>query len=276
MFFTKMQGLGNDFVIIEDLVESYKDYSEIARRLCSRHFGVGADGILVVKKSANADSKMLIYNSDGTEAEMCGNGIRCFAKYLFDRGIVKKSPMLVETLDGIKKIELEIHDGVVQNVKVNMGKPELKPGCIPLSIIKDTIINEPLTIENNKFYITSMLLGVPHTIIFVDEINTSYIKEMGPKIEKSNYFPKGTNVNFVNVINEGEFTVRTWERGAGLTLACGTGACASLVACVLNSKTKRKAAANLPGGSMMIEWDEKDNVYMTGPASLSFTGEFTL
>lgn len=276
MILTKMQGLGNDFIIFEDFNNSYSNYEEIAIKLCDRHFGIGADGILVVKKSLNADSKMLIFNSDGSQAEMCGNGIRCFAKYLFEKGIVRDNIMRVETINGIKTISLEIDGEVVSKLNVNMGHPEFKACLIPSIIDKEQIVNENIVINNDRYNVTSLLLGVPHTILFVDDLNTEYIRKVGPQIEKSCYFPHGTNVNFVKVLNRMEFKVITWERGAGLTLACGTGACASLAACALNGKTEKRAIAHLPGGEMTIEWDEYGNIQMTGPAENVFTVEYNI
>jgi len=275
MLFTKMHGLGNDFIIIEEDNILGLDYSLIAEKMCDRHFGVGADGILIVCKSDIADSKMLIYNSDGSQAEMCGNGIRCFAKYLYDKKLVCSDTILIETLDGVKEIKIETDGTIVKNVRVNMGIPCFNPPSIPVNIDTDAVVNTPIDIDGETYYITSMLMGVPHTILFVDSIDENVIVTLGSKIEKSKYFPKKTNVNFVRVVNENEFFVRTWERGAGPTLACGTGTCASLVACALNGKTKRKATAHLPGGDMTVEWTPNGEVYMKGPADTVFTGEFT-
>lgn len=274
MYFTKMHGTGNDFIVIEDFEGKIKDYGKAAKVLCDRHYGIGADGILVVAKSLNSDAKMMIYNSDGSFAEMCGNGIRCFAKYIYDSGIAKKDTVLVETTDGIKYIDLVKEYGKVTAAKVNMGMPKFDTKSIPAIFNAKEIISEKITIGQDEFIITSLNMGVPHTILFIDDINSIDPKALGPKIEKSSYFPQGTNVNFVEVLNDSEFSVKTWERGAGLTLACGTGACASLVACVLNGKTRRSAKAHLLGGDLYIEWVDDKDVYMTGPCETVFTGEY--
>lgn len=277
MHFTKMHGLGNDFIIVEDIDDRYKDYNAMALKLCDRHFGIGADGLLVVKNSSVAYRKMLIFNSDGSGAEMCGNGLRCFARYLSDRGYVAGDHICIETLDGVRDVELVRKNDKDTWVKVNMGKPKLNPDLIP-SVIKPEngiILDEPITVETGIYRVTSMFMGVPHTVLFVDNFDVSEMMRIGPQIEKSEFFPQRTNVNFVCVVNRDEFKVRTWERGAGLTLACGTGTCASIVACVLNKKTERKATARLFGGDMVIEWAEDGNVYMTGPAENVFTGEYS-
>lgn len=274
MLFTKMHGLGNDFILIEEKSILGLDYRKLAEKMCDRHFGVGADGILIVGKSDIADSKMHIYNSDGSLAEMCGNGIRCFAKYLYEKKLIDKDIVRIETLDGVKEIRIEADGNIVKNVCVNMGVPGFTPVSIPADFDTDTVINNPVEIDGEIHYITSMLMGVPHTILFVDSLDDNQIVSLGSKIEKSKYFPKKTNVNFVKVLSRTEFYVRTWERGAGPTLACGTGTCASLVACVLNGKTERKATAHLSGGDMFVEWSESSEVYMTGPAETIFTGEY--
>lgn len=272
MIFTKMHGIGNDFIVISD--NNSREWETVAVEMCDRHFGVGADGILVVEKSEIADSKMLIYNSDGSQAEMCGNGIRCFAKYLYDTGIVRQDIMRIETLDGIKEISINTDNGDVTGIRVNMDKPVFNAGSIPLNMNKDRIVNEMIEVDGAIYNITSMLMGVPHTVLFVDDVMNYDINTVGKKIEHSKLFPKRTNVNFVEIVNRNEFRVRTWERGAGATLACGTGTCASLVACVLNGKTDNNALTHLPGGDLLIDWDSSGYVYMTGPAETVFTGEY--
>lgn len=274
MFFTKMQGTGNDFIIIEDLNCDIKDYSGAARVLCDRHFGIGADGLLIVNKSDTADGKMLIYNSDGSQAEMCGNGVRCFAKYLYDRHISEKDMVTIETLDGIKSIQLIMDKGSVTGARVNMGRPELDPAAVPVLMDGEKTVERRIMVGEDEYTITSMRMGVPHTVVFVENVDAVDAGTIGSKIEKSRYFPEGTNVNFVEVLNDEEIRVRTWERGAGLTLACGTGACASLVACVLNGKALRKATAHVPGGDLVIEWSDSGDVFMTGPCKTVFTGEY--
>lgn len=267
MEFSKMHGLGNDFIILEDKnIENQNDYSKLAVKLCDRHLGIGADGIIIVQKSDKADIRMRIINSDGSEANMCGNGIRCFAKYVYDNSIVTKEKFDVETFSGIIKPELIIEDNKVTSIKVNMGSPVLVSKDIPVTGVERHIVSEKLDVDGETIYITSMLMGVPHTVVFVDKLEENKMRELGPKIEKNQLFPKNTNVNFVSIINDHEIQIQTWERGAVLTNACGTGACASVVASVLNNKTRRKATVHLKHGDLFIEWDSENNVYMTGPA----------
>lgn len=246
----------------------------MALKMCDRHFGIGADGILIVKNSSSCDSMMLVYNSDGSQAEMCGNGIRCFAKYLFDRGITKKEIVNIETLNGVKIIEIESKNGVACSIKVNMGKPEFSPDMIPAVIPGSKIVNMPVCINGENYSITSMLMGVPHTVVFTENISSSEAERAGRIISESSLFPRKTNVNFVNVISRDEINVKTLERGAGLTLACGTGACASVAACVLNGKTGNRVKVHLPGGNLNIEWADDGNVYMSGSAEEVFKGEY--
>lgn len=276
MIFTKMHGNGNDFIVIDDRDGKYNDYGAMALKLCDRHFGIGADGILVVRNSPSADSMMLIYNSDGSQAEMCGNGIRCFAKYLFDRGIVAKKIMDIDTLDGIKRIWLEFKPDGVSSTRVNMGRPQLEPDMIPAATSEERIVNMPVCINGENYSITSMLMGVPHTIVFAENICSSEAARIGMAISESSLFPRKTNVDFVSVINRREIDIKTLERGAGMTLACGTGACASIVACVLNKKTNKKVTAHLPGGDLEVEWHEDGNVYMSGSSQEVFRGEYNL
>lgn len=271
MKFTKMQGTGNDFIIIEDLCGKLEDkQGEIAAKLCDRHFGVGADGILYVKKSDTADMKMVIVNSDGSEASMCGNGIRCFAKYVFENKLVKNSDIIrIETGDGIKEAKLNIKDGRVDNVTINMGKPSFNPKDIPANSDKE-IINKEVSIENKKYFLNSVFMGVPHTVVF-EKMHDADISD-GSKIEKLDLFPQNTNVNFCEVINKGEIHVKTWERGAGATFACGTGCCASVAVANRLQYVGKKVNVKVPGGKLYIEI--KDNgIFMTGPCEVSFKGE---
>lgn len=271
MKFTKMQGTGNDFIIIEDLCGKLEDkQSEIAVKLCDRHFGVGADGILYVKKSDTADIKMVIVNSDGSEASMCGNGIRCFAKYAFENKLVKNSDIMkIETGDGIKEAKLNIKDGKVDNVTINMGKPSFNPKDIPANSDKE-IINKEVSIGNKKYFLNSVFMGVPHTVVF-EKIQDVDISD-GSKIEKLDLFPQNTNVNFCEVINKDEIHVRTWERGAGATFACGTGCCASVAVANRLQYVGKKVNVKVPGGKLYIEIKDK-GIFMTGPCEVSFKGE---
>lgn len=278
MQFVKMHGLGNDFIVIDEFTEpSNRDYNALAPALCDRHLGIGADGLIIVLPSDKADARMRIINADGSEAEMCGNGIRCFAKYLYESGLVKKQMLSVETLAGIMKPDLLIEKGKVTAVKVDMGQPVLKREAVPMLEINgidptSAVIEQPLEVDGEKYSITSMLMGVPHTMIFVDDVEKADVTGLGPKIEKHWAFPQKTNVDFVQLVNRDEIKVRTWERGAGATLACGTGSCASAVASVLTGRTGRKVTVHLIAGDLFIEWNEDNTVFMTGPAAEVFRG----
>jgi diaminopimelate epimerase len=243
--------------------------------LCDRHQGIGADGIILILPSEVADVKMRIINSDGSEANMCGNGIRCFAKYVYDKHIKTDKSFTIETGAGIMIPELIVEDGKVLFVKVNMGAPVLERETIPMKGAPGHVINEPFQLPGKEVKITSLLMGVPHTIVFVDDISSTDFVTIGKGIEKNPLFPKGTNVNFVEVINEREIKVRTWERGAGSTLACGTGSCASAVAAFLNGKTGKEVTVHLTLGDLLIEWID-DCVFMTGSANHVFEGELTI
>jgi diaminopimelate epimerase len=274
MEFTKMHGLGNDFILLDGINQKITaDFGSLAIKLCDRHLGIGADGIEVAQPSQTADIRMRIINSDGSEPRMCGNGIRCFAKFVYEQGLVSKQSFAVETLAGLIYPELQIDKGEVTAVKVDMGQPVLSRSHIPMMGSEGHVINELLSIEGVTYQITSLLMAVPHTMIFVDDASIVDLLRIGPGIEKHPAFPQGTNVNFVQVLNEREIIVRTWERGAGSTLACGTGSCAAVVASVLNHITGRKVTVHLAVGDLEIEWNEDGRVYMTGPAVEVFRGE---
>lgn len=263
MKFTKMQGIGNDFIFVEDLENKLlEEEINLAKKLCDRHFGIGADGLVVIRKSDTCDMKMTIVNSDGSRANMCGNAIRCFGRYVYDKGYVKNKKFSVETSDGKKEIELIEKENKIIGAKVYMGTPSFAGKDIPLNY-KDSLINEETYINNKNYKLTSLLMGVPHTII-IDE-NKEYIADEGKYIEKFKYFKEGTNVNFVRVIDRDNIIVETWERGAGKTLACGTGTCASVVVVNKFNLTNNKVLAKLPGGELVIEI-LNDGVYMTGNA----------
>lgn len=277
IFFAKMHGLGNDFVVI-DFRKYQQDIgdnvlSEFSKRICNRRFGIGADQLLLLYPSGIADFKMRIFNADGGEVEMCGNGIRCLAKYIWDRKISEKDILEIETLAGIIKPER-----IGEYVRVDMGKPILVPCEIPVKLntqSSEPLIDFPLKIKDRLFKITTVSMGNPHAVIFVDEdINEFPVSLYGPEIEKHEIFPKKTNVEFINVLNRRELVMRVWERGAGETLACGTGASASAVAAILKNLTDRKVIVRLPGGELFIEWNENNHVYMTGPAVEVFEGYF--
>ena len=274
MNFTKWQGCGNDFVLIDCRAQELADYGAFAQKACDRHYGIGGDGILVVLPSDKADFRMRIFNTDGSEAEMCGNGIRCFARYLYDNGITKKRKFTVETGAGILVPEIIEADGTVTGVRVDMGEPVLQADQIPMKGYgSNRVVNEPVEVAGRSWRITGVSMGNPHCVVFVDDIKTTPIEEVGPVFETQERYPKKTNTEFVQVLDRQHMRMRVWERGAAITLACGTGACATLTAAVLNDFTDRKAEIQLDGGTLTIEWDERDNhLYMTGPAVQTFAG----
>ena len=274
MVFVKMHGLGNDFVFIEDKTGQDKDYTVLARAMCNRHTGIGADGLIVIVDSRVADVRMRIINSNGSEAEMCGNGIRCFAKYVYDSGIIEKKQFTVETPAGIMEPEITVGaDNKAELITINMGRPSFNRSEIPMEGAEGRVLNEDLCVNGANWKITSLLMGVPHTVTYVDDVDTVDIEKIGPLFEKHEAFPKHTNINFAQQMDDRTVKVRTWERGAGATLACGTGSCSVAVASFLNGRTGREVDIQLPLGTLHIEYREEDgNVYMTGPAAVSFTG----
>lgn len=267
---TKMHGLGNDFILFHDAEGATKDYTIVAQELCDRRTGIGADGIVVVMPSEVADVRMRIVNADGSEAEMCGNGIRCFAKYAFDRKLVESDSFTVETLAGIMTPTIYVKDGVVENITVNMGKPFFAAHEIPMKVDAEKVIDYPIEVDGNDYLVSSVLMGVPHTEVFVDNLENIQVDKIGPLIEKHPLFPKGTNVNFVQVVNDHKIKVRTWERGAGATLACGTGCCGSAVMAYEKGLTERQVEVEVYLGSLHISYEEDGTVYMTGPAAEVF------
>ncbi len=279
--FVKMHGLGNDFILIDCLNKSLGDssfLSYLAKKLCDRNFGIGADGLILILPSSKADLRMRIFNFDGSEAQMCGNGIRCFAKYSYENKLVFKIKFKVETLAGIIIPELIISNNNILGVKVNMGVPKLRRKDIPMTgEDTPTVIDETLKINPEQiFKITCVSMGNPHCITFVNDVQSIPVDEIGPKIENHPLFPEKTNVEFIHILNRKEINFRVWERGVGETLACGTGACAALVAAALNKKTDREATIHLPGGDLDIQWADDGNIYMIGPAELIFKGEMSI
>ena len=274
MDFVKMHGLGNDFVFIEDKTGQDQDYTALARAMCNRHTGIGADGLIVIVDSRVADVRMRIINSDGSEAEMCGNGIRCFAKYVYDSGIIEKKQFTVETPAGIMEPEITVGaDNKAELITINMGRPSFNRSEIPMEGADGRVLNEDLCVDGENWKITSLLMGVPHTVTYVDDVDSVDIEKIGPLFEKHEAFPKHTNINFAQQMDDRTVKVRTWERGAGATLACGTGSCSVAVTSFLNGRTGREVDIQLPLGTLHIEYREEDgNVYMTGPAAVSFTG----
>ena len=272
MKFWKMHGLGNDFIVIDNRDEKIGDSeaTALALRLCERRFSVGADGLLLVSNSAVADVKMRIFNADGSEAEMCGNGIRCFAEYCYENNVTQKNELTVETLAGIKRTRLTVENQVVKSVMVDMGTPELDRSKIPM-LGNGTCINENLQIDKEQYKITCLSVGNPHCVIFVEKVDDFPVQLVGPKIENHNLFPKKTNVEFVQVLNRNELKVRVWERGCGETLACGTGACAAVAAGNLLQKVSGKVTVHLLGGDLEVEY--ADRLFLSGPAEKVFEGK---
>lgn len=274
--FTKWHGLGNDFVIVNGFSETIADFQAAAIEVCDRHLGIGADGLVLVLPSETADFEMRIFNSDGSEAEMCGNVTRCVARYVYENGLTANTRITLETKAGIIIPELIIERGVIKTVKVDMGEPRLKRKDIPLlGAAEDEAVDVPLTVEDQTFFITCVSMGNPHCVIFVDDIDSIDLERIGPKIETHALFPRKTNVEFVQVRDRNRLRMRVWERGAGITLACGTGASATLVAAVLNGKAEHQATIELDGGELLVEWDRADHhIYMSGPATEVFRGEY--
>ncbi len=275
MKFTKMQGLGNDYVYVNCLQEQVKNPSEVAVKVSDRHFGIGSDGLILINPSKVADFEMEMYYADGSRGEMCGNGIRCVAKYVYDYGLTDKTSISVETLGGIKYLDLTVVDGKVKLVKVDMGKPILTPTQIPIVAEGDRVIDEPIEVGNVTYRMTGVSMGNPHTVVFVDDVQHLEIEKIGPLFENHERFPKRINTEFVKVIDRKTVQMRVWERGSAETLACGTGACAVAVACILNGLTEDEVTVHLLGGDLQIFWDrEKDTVFMTGPAEVVFDGVY--
>ncbi|GAW93947.1 diaminopimelate epimerase [Calderihabitans maritimus] len=279
MRFVKMHGLGNDFVVVDGRKEQLpEDLSELSRRVCDRHFGVGADGLVFIMPSDKADVRMRIFNPDGSEAEMCGNAIRCVAKYLYEKNIIPKEKIEIETLAGVMVPEIIKKNGEITGVRVDMGEPVLEPRQIPMEDKgPGPVVGRILSVKGREFSITAVSMGNPHCVIFVPEVDKVPLKEWGPELETHPVFPRRTNVEFVEVLNRREVRMRVWERGAGETLACGTGACATVVASVLNDRTDREVTVHLQGGDLQIYWSPEDNrVYMTGPAVDVFEGRLLI
>jgi diaminopimelate epimerase len=282
MKFHKMHGLGNDFVIVQVEDQLPIGVSELAIQVCDRHKGVGADGLVFILPSQQANLQMRIFNADGTEAQQCGNAVRCVSKYYYERLDNSKTEILVETKRGIQPIVLQVEAGIVEHVQVDMGEPILVPSQIPVrsqtihdQVIIGEAVYEQVVIKEQVYAFTAVSMGNPHAVIEVDALADELVKGIGPKIETSEVFPEKANIEFITIHSPHEITMRVWERGVGETMACGSGACAVLVAAHLNGKAERKATIHLLGGDLMIDWNEEDNhVYMTGPAEFVFAGEF--
>jgi diaminopimelate epimerase len=275
MKFTKMQGLGNDYIYINCFEETVEDPKALAIEMSERHFGIGSDGLVLILPSEKADFQMRMFNADGSEAEMCGNAIRCVGKYVYDFGLTNKNLVTIDTLAGIKILDMTIEDNKVKLVKVDMGEPILQAEKIPVKSKKEPVIGEEIEVKGTTYTFTCVSMGNPHAITYVDAVDKFPVEKIGSIVELDSKFPKKTNVEFVEVVDKNTLKMRVWERGSGETLACGTGACATLVASVLNGKSERKAVLKLLGGDLIIEWNEENNhIYMTGPAAISFQGVY--
>ena len=273
MKFTKMHGLGNDYVYVNCFEEKIDNPPAVARFVSDRHFGIGSDGLIMINPSKTADFEMEMYNADGSRGEMCGNGIRCVAKYVYDYGLTDKTQIFVESLGGIKYLDLTVEDGKVSLVKVDMGKPELEADLIPIISEREQVIDEPIEVDGKEYNMTGVSMGNPHAVIYVDDVKGLDLEKIGPKFENHERFPKRINTEFVHCIDRQTVEMRVWERGSGETLACGTGACAVAVSSILNNLTDTQVTVKLLGGDLQIEWDrEKDRVFMTGPATVVFDG----
>ena len=274
MKFTKMHGCGNDYVYVNGFTEKVADKPKAVVALSDRHFGIGSDGVIFINPSQQADFEMEMYNADGTRAEMCGNGIRCVGKYVYDHGMTDKTSITVESFGKVKYLDLTVENGKVVKVKVNMGKPELTAKDVPVVSVHEQVIDEEIIVKGKSYRMTCVSMGNPHAVVFMDDVEHLAIEEIGPYFENHERFPNRTNTEFVQVIDDSHVKIRLWERGTGETLACGTGCCATAVACVLNHLTGAHVTVQVLGGEIEIYWDQKENlVYMTGPAVTVFEGE---
>lgn len=277
MYFTKMHGLGNDYVYVNCFAEYIREPERLARQISDRHFGIGSDGLILIGPSKKADFRMEIYNADGSRAEMCGNGIRCVGKYVYEHKLTNRKELLVETLAGIRRLWLKVSEDKVERVTVDMGYPILQADKIPIISENSRVIQEKITIHQTEYRMTGVSMGNPHAVVYVKRVKGIDMNRMGPEFEYHGRFPKRVNVEFVEVTDRNNLKVRVWERGAGETLACGTGACASVVASVLNDLTERQVTVKLKGGELTVLWSEEDGkVYMTGPAVTVYDGEIRI
>ena len=276
MIFTKMQGCGNDYIYVDGAAEKIGNRPALSQKLSDRHFGIGSDGIIFIDPCDEADFEMHMFNADGSEAQMCGNGIRCVGKFVYDKGMTDKDTVRIKTGAGIKELKLNISGGKVKTVTVDMGTPIFDPELIPVRLPGEKIVSEPVVIGGTEYRITCVSMGNPHCIVFVDDVDYLEIEKTGPLFETNEIFPERVNTEFVRVTDRNHIEMRVWERGSGETLACGTGACASVAACVLNDLTDRKTAVKLTGGILEIEYAEDGHIYMTGPAETVYEGEIDL
>lgn len=277
MEFTKMEGCGNDYVYVNGFTTRLENPNKVSEIVSDRHFGVGSDGLIVINPSEVADFKMSMYNADGSEGKMCGNGIRCVAKYVYDNKMTDKTTITVETLSGIKTLVLNVENETVKTVRVDMGRPVILAKEVPVISDRKEVIDESLLVDGKEYRITCVSMGNPHAVTFVDDTDNLEIEKIGPQFENNEIFPDRINTEFIQLIDRNTIKMRVWERGSGETLACGTGACASVVACVLNGLTENKVTVKLTGGDLLIEYNrDEDTVYMTGPAKIVFTGNIEI
>lgn len=281
MKFTKMHGCGNDYIYINGMEEKIERAKKpkLVQRLSDRHFGIGGDGVIFINASDEADFEMEMWNADGTRGEMCGNGIRCVAKYVYDRGLTDKKEVSIISSGQIKYLELQVEDGKVVTVKVNMGKPVFAPAQIPVVMpgSAENAVDVPIIVNGKTYYMTCVSMGNPHAVIFVNDVSDLDLEKIGPLFENHELFPRRVNTEFVKVLDRNHVEMRVWERGSGETLACGTGSCATVAACVLNGLTENAVTVKLLGGELLIEWDrEADLIYMTGPASTVYEGNYDI
>ena len=275
MKFTKLHGCGNDYVYVNLFEQPLENPAEMSIKVSDRHFGIGSDGLITIGPSEIADFTMHIYNADGSEAEMCGNGVRCVGKYVYDHGLTDKTEVTVETGAGIKILQLNVENGKVKTVRVDMGEPSFSPQSIPVIAEGESVIDAPISVGGKEWNMTCVSMGNPHAVIFTDDVRNFPLETYGPLFENHERFPKRTNTEFVQVVSREEAIMRVWERGSAETWACGTGTCATVVACILNGLTDRKVLVHLLGGDLVIEWDEETNhVFMTGPATEVFSGTY--
>ena len=275
MRFTKMQGIGNDYIYVNCFEETVRDPERLAQRMSRRHYGVGADGLVLIEPSDVADFGMRIFNSDGTQAEMCGNATRCIGKYVYERGMTDKTSVSLMTGGGLKLLELNVRDGLVRSVRVDMGTPELNPSLIPVELPGEIVLGHRLELGNLVYSLHCVSMGNPHCVLFVNNPDNADVENIGALLENHPLFPNRTNVEFVQVEDREHLRMRVWERGAGETLACGTGACAALVTSVLTGRSDRNVTIELPGGELRVSWSPEDNhVYQEGPAEFVFDGEW--
>ena len=278
MKFTKMHGIGNDYIYVNCFEEEIPaDPAALSRRLSDRHFGIGSDGLILIRPTENGDAMMDLYNADGSRAMMCGNGIRCVGRYVYERGIAKKETLRIDTLSGVKTLHLDVANGTVQSIEVDMGEPVLEPASIPVLLPGERAVSVPVEMGDDVFSVTCVSMGNPHCVLFVEDVDALDLEELGPRFEWNPLFPQGVNTEFIQPLPDGSLKMRVWERGSGETWACGTGACASVVAACLCGKAERQSVVHLRGGDLSIHWREEDgHVMMRGPAAFVFDGEIDL